>query len=260
MSGDFFQGLRHLDEGWLAWLSSSWPSAPLVHRALLAHTTRPIGGIGPTLEIVPAGGHQSCRQRNRPFLVGEPPDMIRCQADLPEYLPIGLSVIDGREELLPTLDWQPCSRSCPFAATGLVTVGSATGGATATVIPPCCAAVRGLGSRPWILHVTGVLELPRRPRELSEHSLANPRRTRNGDTPVAEAACRTDPTSSASLTPRTLAGTRQPGWRRLRDSMAVLTTPGLMVDIIALLLAVGAPSSSKALLPGWHYSPARHCR
>ena len=46
--------------------------------ALLADAARQIGGIGPMLEIVPAGGHQSCRQRGRPLFVGlgEPKDLI----------------------------------------------------------------------------------------------------------------------------------------------------------------------------------------
>jgi hypothetical protein len=44
----------------------------------------------------------------------------------------------------------------------------------------------GSSSSPWLIH----------------------RRTTNGDTPEAEAAGRIDPTSSASLTPRTLAGTQ----------------------------------------------------
>jgi hypothetical protein len=51
-------------------------------------------------EIVPAGGHQSCRQRGRPFLVG----LLEGQAGVADYLPEGLAVIDGGKELPPRLD------------------------------------------------------------------------------------------------------------------------------------------------------------
>ena len=66
-----------------------------------------------------------------------------------------------------------------------------------------------LRSGAWMLCVTDPLDLIERPWRLIEQSLADPhRRTTNGDTPEAEAAGRIDPTSSASLTPRTLAGTQ----------------------------------------------------
>jgi hypothetical protein len=95
-------------------------------------------------------------------------------------------------------------RSRPLTNAGLVTMGSATRGETATLIPSRCAAVRRLRSGAWMLRVTGLLDLVERPRRLGEHSLANPSLT-NGDTPHTEAARRIEMISSGSPTGRTLA-------------------------------------------------------
>jgi len=65
MSGDFFQGLRHLDEGWLPGSAVLGHPLPLVLPAVATDTARHIGGISPMPEIVPAGCHQGCRQRGR---------------------------------------------------------------------------------------------------------------------------------------------------------------------------------------------------
>ena len=70
----------------------------------------------------------------------------------------------------------------------------------------CCRAPAEIGGLDGC--VTGLLDLVEGPWRLIEHSQLIHPRTTNGDTPEAEAACRTDPTSSASLTPRTLAGNR----------------------------------------------------
>jgi len=105
--------------------------------ALFADTCRHLRGVGAVLEIVAAGSYQGCLQRSRPLFVdhGEPPYLIWREAEIAEYRPEWLAAIDCREELLPNLDRHACSRSRPFADTGIVTMRRSAGGATATLIP-----------------------------------------------------------------------------------------------------------------------------
>jgi hypothetical protein len=85
----------------------------LVVPTLGAYAARNIGAGRPMLEVVSAGGHQGSLQCGRPFLVGlgEAPDLVRGLAEIAEYRPEGLAVIDGRHHV-------GCDESEPEAVNG----------------------------------------------------------------------------------------------------------------------------------------------
>jgi hypothetical protein len=73
---------------------------------LFADAASHIGGVGAVLEVVPPGCHQCGFELLRPFLIGlgEPPHLVRGQAEITERLAKRLTSVDRIKELPPYLD------------------------------------------------------------------------------------------------------------------------------------------------------------
>jgi hypothetical protein len=74
--------------------------------ALAADAARDVRRISPVLEIVSTGSDESVIERRRPLRLGlgEPPNLIRGQAQITKHLPKRLARIDSCQELLPHLN------------------------------------------------------------------------------------------------------------------------------------------------------------
>jgi hypothetical protein len=107
------------------------------------------GGVGAVLEVVPAGRSQGGFKRLRPlvFGLGEPPDLVMRQAEVAEHRREWLAGIDGLEELLAHLHWQPALRSGSAEFSLCVAVCLAAECAAAPGVPACGCAVLRFGHR-----------------------------------------------------------------------------------------------------------------
>jgi hypothetical protein len=85
--------------------------------AFAANTPRHIRGIGAVLAVMPSGRSQCGLKRRRPLFVclGEPPDLVRRQAKITQYLPERLAAVDRIQELLAPLGRESLLRVAPEA-------------------------------------------------------------------------------------------------------------------------------------------------
>jgi hypothetical protein len=112
-------------------------------------TTDTALGVGAVLEVITAACRQRCVQLLGPFLVGlgEPPHLIGSQAKVTEHRAKRLAAVDGVQELLPYLDWEPLLRSGSSASPLIVGVCPGAEGATAPRMPARVRAVPRIAHR-----------------------------------------------------------------------------------------------------------------
>jgi hypothetical protein len=120
----------------------------LAFPALTTHASLHICDVRAVLQVVPAGRRQRSVQLFGPFLVGpgEPPHLIGSQAKITKHRAERLAAVNGVEELLPQLKWEPLLRS--GSSPSSLVVGMCPG-AQGTMAPAVPARVRAV---PRIAH------------------------------------------------------------------------------------------------------------
>ena len=128
---------------------------------LTTYAASDVRGVGAVLEVMPSGRSQCGLKRRRPLFVclGEPPDLVRRQAKITQYLPERPAAADRVQQLLPCIDGQTCLRSRSPARPGGVILRSPALVAVAAFSPPDQCAVDGLGSAAATLRIGLVADL-----------------------------------------------------------------------------------------------------
>jgi hypothetical protein len=120
-----------------------------------------IGGVSSVLEVVPTGCRQGGLQLVGPFLVGlgEPPDLIGGQAQIPERRPERLTAADRIQELLAYVGRESLLRLAPEACPGGVVLRFTASFAVASFQPTGQGAVGHLRATAAALRIGPIADL-----------------------------------------------------------------------------------------------------